>query len=315
MHDNPLVSVIIPSYNTAHYIRETLDSVFAQTYTNYEPVVINDGSPDTPELERTLAPYMDRIRYLTRPNGGLSAARNTGIRACTGELIAILDSDDIWEPDYLANQLERMYSSSPRVDLVYGDSVFMGGPQDGCRFMDLFPSEGEVTFESFVSRKCNVNISVLARREAIVAAGLFDESLRRCEDFDMWGRLLKAGCRIGYHRKVLMRYRRHAQSLSADEIAMCRTIISVYRKFLAQFSVSPAEREAIQRQIERYGADILFCEGKAAFVQSDFTQAAEKIATAGQILGNRRMQWISRLVRVCPRLLHRAYLLRYPQAS
>jgi len=82
----PLVSVIVPAYNTAPFIAETLDSVFAQSMTDYEVIVVNDGSPDTPALEQALLPYRDRIRYIVQPNGGLSAARNTAIRASRSEL-------------------------------------------------------------------------------------------------------------------------------------------------------------------------------------------------------------------------------------
>jgi len=97
----PRVSVIIPCYNTAQFVAETLDSVFSQTYSDYEVVVVNDGSPDTPDLERVLGPYLSRIVYVKSDNCGLAGARNNGIRASKGELIALLDSDDAWEPRYL----------------------------------------------------------------------------------------------------------------------------------------------------------------------------------------------------------------------
>ena len=94
----PRVSVIMPAYNVAAYIGETLESVFAQTYSDYEIIVVNDGSPDTPELERVLAPYSERIVYVTQENRGLSGARNTALKVARGEFIALLDSDDVWEP-------------------------------------------------------------------------------------------------------------------------------------------------------------------------------------------------------------------------
>ena len=102
----PLVSVIIPAYNIAPYIGETLDSVFAQTFANYEVIVINDGSPDTDEFERVIEPYRERIRYISQKNGGASSARNAGLRAATGQLIAFLDGDDLWSPNYLEEQLK-----------------------------------------------------------------------------------------------------------------------------------------------------------------------------------------------------------------
>jgi glycosyltransferase involved in cell wall biosynthesis len=104
---SPLVSVIIPAYDVAEFIGEALDSVFAQTFTDYEVIVINDGSPDTAKLERALAPYLSRIVYLKQENRGVSAARNTGINAARGSLIAFLDGDDVWLPNYLEVQVIR----------------------------------------------------------------------------------------------------------------------------------------------------------------------------------------------------------------
>ena len=100
------VSVIIPAYNTAAYITETLDSVFAQTFKDFEVIVVNDGSPDTEDLERVLQPYRARIVYVKQENRGVSGARNAGILRARGEFLAFLDSDDVWLPDYLAEQMK-----------------------------------------------------------------------------------------------------------------------------------------------------------------------------------------------------------------
>src|SRR5262245_48281148 len=102
----PAVSVVIPAYNCADFIAETLDSVFSQTFDNYEVIVINDGSPDTESLERVLAPFQDRIVYLKQDNQGPSGARNSAIRHARSAYVAMLDSDDIWLPDYLAEQMQ-----------------------------------------------------------------------------------------------------------------------------------------------------------------------------------------------------------------
>src|SRR6516165_2038844 len=119
--DLPLVSVIIPAYNSAAHIRETLESVLSQTYHNFEVILINDGSPDTEEFERAIAPYRDRIIYISQENRGPSAARNAGIRRARGEYLAFLDSDDVWSPTCLAAQVELALSRQPSCDLVYSD--------------------------------------------------------------------------------------------------------------------------------------------------------------------------------------------------
>src|SRR5919198_1434145 len=93
----PAVSVIIPAYRVTQYIAEALDSVLAQTFTDYETIVINDGCPETVALERVLEPYRERIIYLKQENRGPGAARNAGILAARSPLIALLDADDVWE--------------------------------------------------------------------------------------------------------------------------------------------------------------------------------------------------------------------------
>jgi glycosyltransferase involved in cell wall biosynthesis len=109
----PLVSVIIPAYKAAAYIHEALGSVFRQTYESFEVILINDGSPDTEEFERAIAPYLDRIVYIRQENRGPSAARNAGIRRARGEYLAFLDSDDVWYPTCLAAQVELALSRQP----------------------------------------------------------------------------------------------------------------------------------------------------------------------------------------------------------
>ena len=120
----PQVSIIIPAYNVAPYIAETLDSVFAQTFTNYEVIVVNDGSPDTVDFERTIQPYLDRIVYLKQENRGASVARNTGLESARGEFVAFLDADDLWLPNYLEQQMKFIRERG--CDLACADAVFFG---------------------------------------------------------------------------------------------------------------------------------------------------------------------------------------------
>ena len=106
---SPLVSGVVPAYNCARFIGESLDSVYRQTYGNWEVVVIDDGSTD--ETRAALAPHIGRIRYFYQENRGTAAARNAGVRQARGELIAFLDNDDIWLPEKLARQVQVMQGS------------------------------------------------------------------------------------------------------------------------------------------------------------------------------------------------------------
>ncbi len=165
---SPTVSVIMPAYNVARYIGDALESVFAQTFKDFEVVVVNDGSPDTEELERVLADYRGRVVYLKQENRGVSAARNAGIRAARAPFVAHLDPDDLWEPDYLASQL-AVFDQDPSIDVLYPDALIFGdSPEAGLRFMDWCRSEGEVTVESLFAERCHVMCSVTARREALL---------------------------------------------------------------------------------------------------------------------------------------------------
>ena len=111
----PLVSVIIPTYNSSQYIKEAIDSVLAQTYKNFEIIVIDDGSTDN--TKEVLAPYLSVIKYIYKNNGGPASARNRGIKEANGEFVAFLDADDVWKPDRLARGVDIL-DQRPEVGLI-----------------------------------------------------------------------------------------------------------------------------------------------------------------------------------------------------
>ncbi len=201
----PKVSVVIPSYKTAGLIAGCLDSVFAQTYADFETIVVNDGSPDTPELEKVLQPYMSRIVYVKQENKRAAGARNNAIRRARGEFVAFLDSDDTWSPDHLASQMQMM-GDDRSLDLVYSNALLVGDPAREREFMEKCPSHGKATFGALIVERCQIPIStVVARRQALLDAGLFDEKLPRCDDYDLWVRCAFNGAKIGYSRRVQAR--------------------------------------------------------------------------------------------------------------
>ena len=303
----PAVSVIMPAYRSAAYIAEALDSVFAQTFKDFEVVVVNDGSPDTEELERVLAPYLGRIVYIRQENRGVSAARNAAIRAARAPLVAMLDPDDAWEPDYLEVQVGMM-RADPTLDILYPNALIFGDiPQAGKTYMEVNPSEGEVTFESVLTQRCTIVNYVIARREAIVAAGWFDETLHRSEDFDLWLRILCRGGRVGYHRRVLARYRRYAGSLSSDPVLMARDLLRVLDKAGRELELSDEQRRVLERERARFHAGLRLEEGKRAFERGDALAALEGVAEANRVLRSRKLSAVIPLLRVAPGLLLFAY--------
>lgn len=307
---SPLVSVIVPAYDVAEFIGEALDSVLAQTFTDYEIIVVNDGSPDTEALERALKPYLSRIVYLKQENRGVSAARNTGIAAAHGSLIAFLDGDDTWLPNYLEVQVARI-QADPSIDVLYPNVMMFGDSSEaGEDFMAICPSSGEVTFERLLLQECNVSNCSIARRETIVRAGLFDESLRSVEDFDLWLRVIKNGGRIVYHRDVLARYRRRPGSLTADPIWLSKHILRVLEKVKHTMTLTPSEQATVELQQRRFQALLQLHEGKRAFFSGDTAGAIHGLTEANRFFRNRKIALTLRMLRIAPRLLLRAYDLR-----
>ena len=313
---NPLVSVIVPAYGTAQFIAATLDSVLAQTYRNFEIVVVNDGSPDSDELEKVLEPYRSRIIYVRQENQGLASARNTGIRASHGEYISPLDSDDLWDPEHLAAQI-AMLEADPSIDMVYADARIFGDvPEAGQTLMALSPPRGEVTFERLATRQVSVNIcACVIRREILFRAGLFDPTLRRSapqgtEDIDLWLRIALHGNRICYQRRVLAQYRRRGDSLSAESVPMIESFLNVLKKTSRVPNLSATQLQAIEGQILVEQTQLEIEKGKRAFLAGDPEAAISHLSRANAQRKSWKISLILLLLRVAPRFLQMLYVWR-----
>ena len=186
-----LVSVVIPTYNYAHFVTGAVESALAQTYPDREVLVVDDGSTD--DTRDRLAPFEGRIRYIHQANQGLSAARNTGIREARGALIAFLDSDDLWHPEKLAVQA-RYLAEHPEVALLASDHLDMHTSEIGAVEWPLVDGPRAigahaVSFEQLVIGSRFGACGVVARRHCFDEVGYFDETLRSAEDVDMWIRI------------------------------------------------------------------------------------------------------------------------------
>ncbi len=184
---NPaFVSVVIPTYNYGRFVVEAVESVLAQTYRDLEIIVVDDGSTD--DTRARLEPYVGRICYVYQHNQGLSAARNTGIRAAKGQWIAFLDSDDQWHPRKLEVQMAYL-AGHPDVALLATDGVadLSGGWPEIER--DPVPPAERIELEDIAIRSRFGPGGVVVRKECFDNAGLFDTDLRSVEDRDMWIRI------------------------------------------------------------------------------------------------------------------------------
>lgn len=302
---NPKVSIIIPSYNTAKLIAACLDSILAQTYTDYEAIVVNDGSPDTPELEKVLAPYLSRIVYIKQENKRAAGARNNAIRQARGEFVAFLDSDDSWRPNHLALQME-MIAKDPSLDLVYANGLLVSTDHQR-EFMDQCPSHGEATFQALIMERCQILIStVVARRQILLDAGLFDEKLQRCDDYDMWVRAAFHGAKIGYGRTVQANFAvGRPGSLSESEVKMREAYWNILEKFKKTLPLNDADRAVVNQRASEIRAFYLVALGKNHIAARQFDKALESLTEANQYLNNFKLKAAVLGLRLAPNLTGR----------
>lgn len=304
----PVVSVIIPTFRAAPYVSEAVASVFRQTFPDFEILLVNDGSPDTDDLERAIEPYRDRIIYIEQENRGPGGARNTAISRARGEFLAFLDSDDIWLPHYLAEQIGALRRDAS-LDFIYADAVLFGDSVPaGETYMATSPSHGPVTLESLLNRDCMViTTCTIVRREAVIHVGGFDEDrlVVPCEDLDLWIRLAYNGCRMAYQRRVLARHRLLATSLVAhDELRLWTAQIRVLRKTAETLTLAPSARETIARRIVACEAEHALAAGKRSLDEGQFDQALEQLERANSFFRSRKLSAVMLCLRHAPRLLH-----------
>ncbi|MDJ0781747.1 MAG: glycosyltransferase [Desulfosarcinaceae bacterium] len=206
----PLVSAIIPTHNRAWCLARAVDSVLDQTFTDVELIVVDDGSTD--DTAPLLANYGDRLKVIDQPNRGVSAARNTGVRAARGRWIALLDSDDHWLPNKLRTQLDWL-DAHPDYRICQTEELWI---RDGRR---VNPRKRHRKFGGFIFERCLplclVSPSaVIIERRLLETVGGFDEALPACEDYDLW---LRISCRhpIGLvDQPLLVKTGGHADQLS-----------------------------------------------------------------------------------------------------
>ena len=213
--EEPLVSVIIPCYNQARYLGEAIESVLAQTHARLEVIVIDDGSLDD---VAGVAARFPKVRYVRQPNGGLSAARNTGIRESHGEYLVFLDADDRLLPDALRIGLD-CFQVSP--DCAYVSGHYRMIREDGTPLPDFtqVPPEPDAYRTLLQRNYIGMHATVMYRRVIFESVGEFNCGLTTCEDYDMYLRIAR-GHVVHSHSRVVAEYRRHGAAMSMDPARM-----------------------------------------------------------------------------------------------
>ncbi len=242
-YDAPLVSVVLPTCNRRERVCRAVDSVLAQTGARFELIVVDDGSTDG-SADR-LQDYGARIRVLGQVNRGVSAARNTGIRAARGELIALLDSDDYWLPGKLAAQV-HYFETHPEALICQTEEIWM---RNGVR---VNPGRRHRKYGGFIFEKtlplCLISPSAVMMRKALLEdVGLFDEHLPACEDYDLWLRVTRTYPVHLIETPLIVKCGGHADQLSRmPELDKYR--IQALVKLLAAGGLS-ASQEAAARSV------------------------------------------------------------------
>jgi glycosyltransferase involved in cell wall biosynthesis len=302
---NPTVSVIIPAYNVASYIADTLESVFAQTYRDFEAIVINDGSTDNTESKIT--PFRSRIVYLPKQNGGVHSARNAGLKAARGRYIAFLDSDDMWLPNYLESMLELIESDSG-ISAAYPNAYYFGSSSfAGKLHQGVYPVSEPVTFERVLKRECFIFCSVMLRRDILAEVGLFDEELRGqgAEDLDLWLRILACGYRFTFTPEPLVRYRWRHDSLSHNSVEILRSVIDVYEKWLADERTTPGQLQWIESYLPGIYAQLRLAQFKELIIAGNYQDAAPLLEQANEHYRSPKLKLLRSALHLAPGLVRR----------
>jgi glycosyltransferase involved in cell wall biosynthesis len=259
----PKVSVIIPTYNCAQYLKNAIDSILGQTFQDFEIIVVDDGSTDKTKEE--MAVYnksVTRVRYIFQENRGAGAARNKGIGMAQGEYIAFLDADDVYMPEMLEKAM-KFLADNTSSDIVITEwylseaGLFATKKSKEHVTIEDFPENSEILFETLLKRSF-LNVCMIAKRSDLEATGGFDESLYLGEDADLWRRIVKYKLRIGIIHEPLYVYRKRKNSIT--------TVLNM-DNIIGQFSLfKKYEKEIWAREnIRRYYSDVLWDLGRQAY--------------------------------------------------
>jgi glycosyltransferase involved in cell wall biosynthesis len=301
----------MPAYNVAPFIGAAIESVIAQTMSDWELLIADDASTDsTTSIVQAYSTRHPRVLLLRHQvNGGISVARNRALRQATGDFLAILDSDDLWEPNYLAAQL-AILSAHPDVAIITGNGWFLGGRRHGLPARPWPDSRPQPTLPGILADEASIFIMSIMRRGVYDAIGGFDEELRSNEDYLFWVRAAIAGFRFIRNDEPLAHYRRRDDSVSASDVRMLAGALLVYEKIRPLLAGRPVELRIVERQIARFERDRLAAKARDALNAGHVDVAADHLSALYAHSGGAIVKLASVMARWTPRLFSRAYRMR-----
>ncbi|KPQ39001.1 MAG: Glycosyltransferases involved in cell wall biogenesis [Phormidium sp. OSCR] len=241
---NPRVSVIIPVYNGGRFLGEAIASVLAQTYGDWELIVVDDGS--TEAIEPVIAPYGSRLRYVRQENQGVAVARNRGLELARGEFIAFLDQDDWFERDKLGVQVAAL-QESPHLGMVHSGWFVVDA--EGRRLSTVNPREGipELDLAAWLLWKPVFLGAMLFRRSGFEAVGGFDKTLEKTPDVALVLQLILKGCQAAWVSRPTVSYRQHPSNASRETRVQVRECERILDEIFADLHLPPEVR-ALEEQ-------------------------------------------------------------------
>jgi glycosyltransferase involved in cell wall biosynthesis len=251
----PLISIVIPAYNAEAFIAEAIESVLAQDYQIREIIVVDDGSTDnTPGV---LESYQNRIRFIRQSNAGLGTARNTGIAAANGELIAFLDADDRWLPEKLSKQYKCLIHN-PKAGLVHTDLLEWRPQESSQTHREIGRGEFQGScLPSLIQNNRVLPSTVLVKKECLDRVGNFDPQPTGVEDWDLWLRIARE-YEFAYVAEPLVLYRMHDANMSANSLRMRSGEFYVLQKTLTNMPelTQHVDRATLRQRLFELAFDI-----------------------------------------------------------
>ena len=243
---------------------------------------------------------------MSHENRGLAAARNSALRVARGSVFALLDSDDIWEPGFLAAQM-RLLDEHPDVAIVTGNATTLGGALDGQPARPTDDRRPPPDLAEILRDETSVFIMSIFRREVVDRIGGFDERFRTNEDYDFWVRAASAGFRFIRNPKPLAFYRRHGNSLSASDVRMLAGILRVFNKAREAAEAGTEAHRLIEQQIDRFETELLAAEAREALGRGDVAAARTNLDALRRRRGGLKIEIAARAFRLAPHTALWAY--------